>query len=230
MSRSLGSGKTTVISLLERFYSISGGEILRDGIEISNINLGQYRSGISLVAQEPNLFSGSIRDNILLGVQDEAFTPVDELHNAARDAGIHDFIMSLPEGYDTHLGPNGVALSGGQKQRISIARAIIRKPTLLLLDEATSSLDSETEREVQAVFDATKGTRTMVVVAHRLATVRNADVIFVMEGGRVVEQGDHASLIKRRATYFRMVSTSKDIFSVTIATNDVQCQSQALDR
>jgi ATP-binding cassette, subfamily B (MDR/TAP), member 1 len=161
------------------------------------------------VSQEPNLFSGSIRDNILLGVQDESFISVADIHSAAKDAGIHDFIMSLPEGYDTHLGPNGVALSGGQKQRISIARAIIRKPTLLLLDEATSSLDSETEREVQAVFDEAKGTRTMVVVAHRLATVQNADIIFVMEEGRVVEQGDHANLMRRRATYFHMVSILK---------------------
>ncbi|KAH8671517.1 ABC transporter [Xylariales sp. PMI_506] len=207
-----GSGKSTAIALLERYYAANSGEILRDGIEISNINLGQYRSGISLVAQEPNLFSGSVRDNILLGVQDESFVPLTTLHRAAQDSGIHDFIMSLPEGYDTHLGRNGVALSGGQKQRISIARALIRMPSLLLLDEATSSLDSETEREVQAVFDATKGTRTMVVVAHRLATVQNADVIFVMEDGRVVEQGDHISLIKRRGTYFRM------------------CQSQALNR
>jgi ATP-binding cassette subfamily B (MDR/TAP) protein 1 len=159
-----------------------------------------------LVAQEPGLFSGSVRENILLGVPNDATVAAADLHSAARDAGIHDFIASLSEGYDTPLGPNGVALSGGQKQRISIARALVRNPSLLLLDEATSSLDSETEREVQAVFDATKGTRTMVVVAHRLATVQNADVIFVMGDGRLVEKGNHASLIAQRGIYYQMVS------------------------
>jgi len=208
-----GSGKTTVISLLERFYHLqAGGEILYNGHDIKTLDLGHYRKNISLVSQEPNLFTGTIRENILLGMEDEASVSDEAVHAAARDAGIHDFIASLPEGYNTQVGNAGVTLSGGQKQRVSIARALIRRPSLLLLDEATSALDSETERGVQAVFDATKGSRTMIMVAHRLATVQNADIIFVMADGKVVERGDHATLIAERGVYFQM------------------CQSQALDK
>ncbi|KAK1543168.1 ABC transporter [Colletotrichum paranaense] len=208
-----GSGKTTIISLLERFYTLqAGGEILYNGHDIKTLDLVNYRKNISLVSQEPNLFTGSIRENILLGIEDEDAVSDEAIHAAARDAGIHDFIISLPEGYNTQVGNAGVTLSGGQKQRVSIARALIRRPSLLLLDEATSALDSETERGVQAVFDATKGSRTMIMVAHRLATVQNADVIFVMADGKVVERGDHASLIAEKGIYFQM------------------CQSQALDK
>ncbi|KAH0426565.1 ABC multidrug transporter mdr1 [Colletotrichum camelliae] len=208
-----GSGKTTIISLLERFYTLHGeGHVLYNGHDINSLDLAKYRQNISLVAQEPSLFTGTIRDNILLGIEDEDSVSDEALHAAAKDAGIHEFVMSLPEGYNTAVGQSGVALSGGQKQRVSIARALIRRPSLLLLDEATSSLDSETERAVQAVFDATKGSRTMIMVAHRLATVQNADVIFVMADGKVVERGDHASLIAERGVYFQM------------------CQSQALDK
>ncbi|KAG7111535.1 ABC multidrug transporter E like protein [Verticillium longisporum] len=165
-----GSGKTTIISLLERFYSVETGTIAINSQNILSLDLHTHRSNLSLVSQEPNIFSGSLRANILLGVPNESSVTDADLHGAARDAGLHDFIASLPEGYDTPVGAAGVALSGGQKQRVSIARALIRRPELLLLDEATSSLDSETEREVQAVFDAAKGQRTMITVAHRLAT------------------------------------------------------------
>lgn len=130
----------------------------------------------------------------------------DDVHQACRDAEIHDFIVSLPEGYNTEVGTKGVALSGGQKQRLSIARALIRKPRLLLLDEATSNLDAETEKAVQAVFEKNRSDRTMIVVAHRLATIQNADVIFVLADGRVMEKGDHASLVKKKGLYFQMVS------------------------
>jgi ATP-binding cassette, subfamily B (MDR/TAP), member 1 len=157
------------------------------------------------VAQEPSLFDGTLRDNILLGVDPDATTD-EQLHKACADAGIHDFIASLPEGYNTEVGMRGVALSGGQKQRISIARALIRNPRLLLLDEATSNLDSETERQVQAVFERTKASRTMVVVAHRLATVQNADVIFVLGDGKVLEKGDHQTLLRKKGVYYQMVS------------------------
>ncbi|KAG7121841.1 ABC transporter like protein [Verticillium longisporum] len=207
-----GSGKTTIISLLERFYSVETGTIAINSQNILSLDLHTHRSNLSLVSQEPNIFSGSLRANILLGVPNESSVTDADLHGAARDAGLHDFIASLPEGYDTPVGAAGVALSGGQKQRVSIARALIRRPELLLLDEATSSLDSETEREVQAVFDAAKGQRTMITVAHRLATVQNADIIFVMADGQIVEKGDHAALIAKRGMYFQM------------------CQSQALDR
>jgi ATP-binding cassette subfamily B (MDR/TAP) protein 1 len=200
-----GSGKTTIISLLERFYEPQSGSILYNSSSISSYPLRQYRKTLSLVAQEPYLFRGSIRDNILLGV-DPTTTSEEDLHQACRDAGIHMFISSLPEGYDTDVGTAGVALSGGQKQRISIARALIRDPDVLLLDEATSSLDSETEKEVQEVFERTGKGRTMVVVAHRLSTVQKADVIFVLREGRVVETGNHSTLLRARGTYWQMVS------------------------
>lgn len=209
-----GSGKSTIISLLERFYSPQQGQIMQNGVDIASIDLQSYRQGISLVAQEASLFSGTIRDNITLGIRDidesessntNAATDV-AVQQAARDAGLHDFIVSLPEGYNTPIGTGGLALSGGQKQRISLARALIRQPALLLLDEATSSLDSETEAQVQAVLDSTKGTRTMIVVAHRLATIKNADVIFVLgEDGALVEQGSHSNLVSRRGVYYSMV-------------------------
>lgn len=157
------------------------------------------------MAQEPSLFHGTLRENILLGVEDDSVTD-EELHRACRDAEIHEFIASLPEGYNTQVGIKGVALSGGQKQRLAIARALIRNPRLLLLDEATSNLDSETEKAVQEVFERTKKTRTMIVVAHRLATVQNADVIFVLGDGRVLEKGDHASLLRKKGVYYEMVS------------------------
>ncbi|PMD36741.1 ABC transporter-like protein [Hyaloscypha variabilis F] len=206
-----GCGKTSIISLLERFYKVQSGKILFHGININDLSLKDYRNSISLVAQEASLFQGSIRENILLGV-DVDETPDEVLHQACRDAEIHDFIASLPEGYETAVGTKGVALSGGQKQRLAIARALVRNPRVLLLDEATSNLDSETERSVQSVFEKTGRGRTMIVVAHRLATVQNADVIFVIGEGKVVETGNHTSLLRKRGIYYQM------------------CQSQALDR
>lgn len=206
-----GSGKSTIISLIERFYAPQRGQIFQNGVDVTSMDLATYRRGISLVAQEPSLFSGSIRDNIVLGLPESDENtgddiPIADVHRAAQDAGIHDFIVSLPEGYETAIGTGGLALSGGQKQRISLARALIRRPGLLLLDEATSSLDSETEARVQAVLDLMKGTRTMVVVAHRLATVKNADIIFVLgEDGGLVEEGDHAGLVARKGMYYDMV-------------------------
>jgi ABC-type multidrug transport system fused ATPase/permease subunit len=188
-----------------RFYTANAGRVLYNGTDISALCLRSYRRDISLVSQEPNLFDGTLRDNILLGV-DEATTTEEQLHQACRDAEIHDFIVSLPDGYNTEVGTRGVTLSGGQKQRLSIARALIRNPRLLLLDEATSSLDAETEKSVQAVFEKNRRNRTMVVVAHRLATVQNADVIFVLADGRVAENGDHASLLSKRGIYYQMVS------------------------
>ncbi|KAK4225117.1 hypothetical protein QBC38DRAFT_531307 [Podospora fimiseda] len=186
-----------------RFYSVKTGRIIYNGLDISDLRLSSYRKEMSLVAQEPNLFDGTLRDNILLGV-DENATTEEQLHQACREAEMHDFIMSLPDGYDTEVGTRGVTLSGGQKQRIAIARALIRRPRLLLLDEATSNLDTETEQAIQAVFEKNRKDRTMIVVAHRLATVQNADIIFVLGDGRVVEKGDHASLLSRRGVYYQM--------------------------
>ncbi|KAK2034166.1 P-loop containing nucleoside triphosphate hydrolase protein [Colletotrichum zoysiae] len=206
-----GCGKTSVISLLERFYSLDKGDILCNGKSIYSLNAAEYRKNMSLVAQEPCMFQGTIRENICLGV--EADTISDErLHQICRDASIHDFIVSLPEGYNTDIGSKGFSLSGGQKQRISIARALIRDPKILLLDEATSSLDSESEKLVQAAFERASKGRTMICVAHRLATVQNADVIFVLGEGKVVEKGTHQELLRMKGIYWQM------------------CQSQALDR
>ncbi|KAF2756647.1 ABC multidrug transporter [Pseudovirgaria hyperparasitica] len=209
-----GCGKSTIISLLERFYDIDSGTITYDGVDISTLNTREYRANLALVAQEPTLYEGTIRDNIALSMGETAAADED-IHEACREAHIHDFITSLPEGYATRLGPKGISLSGGQKQRITLARALLRKPRLLLLDEATSSLDSESEKQVQAAIEraAGKGQRTILAVAHRLATVQNADVIFVLgTGGKLVEKGSHAELVRARGVYFQM------------------CQAQALDR
>jgi ATP-binding cassette subfamily B (MDR/TAP) protein 1 len=200
---SSGSGKTTVISLLERFYEPQRGSILYNGEQIMSLPLKHLRKRMSLVAQDPYLIRGTIRENVLLGMDPTTISD-NTLHTACCDAGIHSFITSLPSGYDTDIGTSGVTLSGGQKQRISIARALVRDPSILLLDEATSSLDSETEKEVQAVFEETGKGRTMIVVAHRLATVQNADVIFVMRSGRVVEKGTHMELLGRQGWYWEM--------------------------
>ncbi|RGP81582.1 hypothetical protein FLONG3_314 [Fusarium longipes] len=206
-----GCGKTSIVSLMERFYDLDKGRILLNGKDSTDINLFEYRKYFSLVAQEATLFQGTIRENILLGVDPSSVTD-EQLHRVCRDASIHDFIVSLPEGYNTNIGSRGTSLSGGQKQRVAIARALIRDPKVLLLDEATSSLDSESEKLVQAAFERAKEGRTMLVVAHRLATVQNADVIFVLGDGQLLEQGSHAELLKKRGVYWHM------------------CQSQALDR
>ncbi|KAM0363588.1 hypothetical protein HYE67_007407 [Fusarium culmorum] len=206
-----GCGKTSIVSLMERFYDLDKGRILLNGKDSTDINMFEYRKYFSLVAQEATLFQGTLRENILLGVDPSSITD-EQLHQACRDASIHDFIVSLPEGYNTGIGSRGVSLSGGQKQRVAIARALIRDPKVLLLDEATSSLDSESEKLVQAAFERAKEGRTMLVVAHRLATVQNADVIFVLGDGQLLEQGSHVELLKKRGVYWHM------------------CQSQALDR
>jgi ATP-binding cassette subfamily B (MDR/TAP) protein 1 len=200
---SSGAGKTSVISLIERFYEPQKGTIYYNNENIASIPRDVLRSRMSLVAQEASIFRGTIRDNVLLGVKEDNL-PEETVYRACRDAGIHDFVSSLPDAYNTDVGQSGVSLSGGQRQRLSIARALIRNPAVLLLDEATSSLDSETEKEVQAVFEQTGKGRTMIVVAHRLATVQNADVIFVMHEGKVAETGDHRSLLAKKGRYWHM--------------------------
>jgi ATP-binding cassette subfamily B (MDR/TAP) protein 1 len=171
------------------------------------------------------LFQGTIKENILLGVDES--TSTEKLHQACRDAEIHDFICSLPEGYHTDVGSKGITLSGGQKQRIAIARALIRDPKILLLDEATSSLDSESEKLVQAAFERAGKGRTMVVVAHRLATVQNADVIFVLGEGKVLETGNHSSLLRERKVYYQMVSRASS-FTMQELTGAFQCHHKHL--
>ncbi|XP_073365686.1 putative multidrug resistance protein [Aegilops tauschii subsp. strangulata] len=187
-----GSGKSTVIALLQRFYRPDSGEILLDGDDIGSLNAEWLRSKIGLVSQEPVLFATSIRENILFG--NETASP-EQIIDAAKMANAHEFITKLPNGYDTHVGQFGTQMSGGQKQRIAIARALIRDPKILLLDEATSALDSESERTVQDALDRASVGRTTVIVAHRLSTLRKADTIAVLDQGRVVEFGTHDELV-----------------------------------
>lgn len=202
---SSGCGKSTTISLLERFYDPTSGVILYNAQDITTLSPSAYRAQISLVSQEPTLYEGTIADNIALSV--DTATPA-EIQAACEAAQIHTFIASLPDGYATRLGPKGTSLSGGQKQRLSLARALLRKPKLLLLDEATSSLDSASEKLVQAAVEqaAGEGGRTVVAVAHRLATVQRADVIFVLGSGRVLERGSHYELLRQKGVYWQMVS------------------------
>ncbi|GJN19235.1 hypothetical protein PR202_gb06484 [Eleusine coracana subsp. coracana] len=189
---SSGSGKSTVIALLERFYDPSAGEVTLDGVDIRRLQLKWLRAQMGLVSQEPALFATSIKENILFGKEDAT---TEEVVAAAKAANAHNFISQLPQGYDTQVGERGVQMSGGQKQRIAIARAILKSPKILLLDEATSALDTESERVVQEALDLASVGRTTIVVAHRLSTIRNADVIAVMQYGEVKELGSHDELI-----------------------------------
>ncbi len=204
---SSGCGKSTMISLLERFYDPSLGTITFANEAIPSFSTRFYRRQISLVQQEPTLFQGSIRENIAIGVdhaEDKTPATEDQIIEACKQANAWDFIQSLPEGLGTRCGSRGLQLSGGQKQRIAIARALIRKPRLLLLDEATSALDTESERLVQAALAKAAEGRTTIAVAHRLSTIKNADVIFVFGEGNIVEMGTHAELLRLRGRYFAM--------------------------
>ncbi|KAF3056757.1 Leptomycin B resistance protein [Trichoderma lentiforme] len=199
-----GCGKSTTIALLERFYDALSGCIYVDGKDISQLNVNSYRSHLALVSQEPTLYQGTIRSNILLGSNDLSVTE-EQVIKVCKMANIYDFILSLPEGLDTLVGNKGGMLSGGQKQRVAIARALLRDPKILLLDEATSALDSESERVVQAALDAAMQGRTTIAVAHRLSTIQKADVIYVFDQGRVVESGTHHQLMKQKGRYHELV-------------------------
>ena len=197
-----GAGKSTILSLLYRFYDADAGRVLLEGVDVKELALGELRRALAMVAQEPVLFSGTIRDNI--GYGREGAT-VAEIERAARDAYAHDFITGFPDGYATVIGERGTKLSGGQKQRIALARALIANPRVLILDEATSNLDAESEAAVQAALARLMQGRTTIIVAHRLSTVRDADRIVVIDGARVVEQGRHDELMARRGIYHRLV-------------------------
>ncbi|CAG8853605.1 24683_t:CDS:2, partial [Gigaspora margarita] len=176
-----GCGKSTTISLTERFYDITDGRIEIDGIDITTINVSNLRENISLVSQEPSLYDMTIKENIIFGCRPGQQPTQDDIEKACREAHIHDFIIGLPNGYDTRVGGKGKQLSGGQKQRVAIARALIRNPKILLLDEATSALDSQAEKVVQEALDVAAKGRTTLAIAHRLSSIQNADIIFVIK-------------------------------------------------
>lgn len=197
-----GCGKSTIVSLIQRFYDPTTGQITLNEENIASLSPSLYRRCMSLVQQEPPLYLGSVRDNIVLGLE---YDPSEEeINEACRQANALDFITSLPEGLNTPCGSRGTQFSGGQRQRIAVARALIRKPRLLLLDEATSALDTQSEKVVQKALNEAMSTRTTIAVAHRLSTIRDADVIFVIEDGRIVESGNHTELQRQKGRYYAM--------------------------
>ncbi|NXI76455.1 ABCBB protein, partial [Rhipidura dahli] len=207
---SSGCGKSTSVQLLERFYDPEEGSVLIDGHDSRNINVQFLRSKIGIVSQEPVLFDCSIADNIKYGSNTKEAT-MEKVIEAAQKAQLHDFVMSLPNKYETNVGAQGSQLSRGQKQRIAIARAIIRDPKILLLDEATSALDTESEKTVQAALDKAREGRTCIVIAHRLSTIQNADIIAVMSQGLVIERGTHDELMAMEGAYWKLVTTGAPI-------------------
>jgi ATP-binding cassette subfamily B protein len=193
-----GAGKSTVVKLLLRFYDVTQGAIRLDGHDIRELRMDDLRRSIGLVSQDVFLFHGTVRENITYGTFSASF---DQIVAAAKIAEAHEFIMDLPQGYDTIVGERGQKLSGGQRQRISIARAVLKDPPILILDEATSSVDNETEAAIQRSMERMTVGRTTIVIAHRLSTVRNADQIVVLENGRVTEQGHHDELVAHGGLY-----------------------------
>jgi ATP-binding cassette subfamily B protein len=203
-----GAGKTTIFQLAQRFYDPESGQVLLDGVNLKDADPADVRQRIAMVPQDVVIFAASARDNLRYGNWDAS---EDEIWEAARDANAETFLRALPDGLDTFMGEGGARLSGGQRQRIAIARALLRRDApLLLLDEATSALDAESERLVQEALDRLMGDRTTIVIAHRLATVRAADRIIVMDHGRIVEEGDHGSLTAQGGLYARLARLQFD--------------------
>ena len=196
-----GSGKTTLADLLPRFYEPSQGEILIDGIDTRHCKAYDLRNLMGIVSQESILFNDTVHNNIALGIENVTREKVIE---AAKVANAHDFIMEMPEGYDTNIGDRGNKMSGGQRQRISIARAVLKNPPILILDEATSALDTGSERLVQEALNNLMLNRTSVIIAHRLSTIQHVDEIIVLEKGQIIERGNHAELLHKNGTYRRL--------------------------
>lgn len=212
-----GSGKSTLVNLICRFYDVAEGSVLIDGIDIRSLKVADYRRNIGLVLQEPFLFFGTIAENIAYGKPDASR---EDIVNAARAAHAHEFILRLPQGYDSLVGERGQALSGGERQRISIARALLINPRILILDEATSSVDTETEIEIQAALDNLIRGRTTLAIAHRLSTLRQADRLVVFERGRIVEEGQHETLMAAKGAYYRLDQAQTEFLNGPAAADD----------
>ena len=219
-----GAGKTTVTDLVARFHDPTRGRILLNGMDIRDFRLSTYRELLAIVQQDVFLFDGSVRDNIAYGRKDASDAAVED---AARRANAHEFIVRLPEQYETFIGERGVKLSGGQQQRLAIARAVLASPQILILDEATSNLDTESEQLIQASMAALLAGRTTFVIAHRLSTIRRADLILLMEDGRIIERGTHEVLMNARGTYYRMVRrqmefSGEGVDDATLALDEIE--------
>jgi ATP-binding cassette subfamily B protein len=202
-----GAGKSTIINLIPRFYDVTEGQVLIDGHDVRDVTLDSLRRQVGIVLQETTLFSGTIRENIAYGRPD---AQMDEIITAAQAAQAHDFIAALPEGYETPVGERGVGLSGGQKQRIAIARALLVDPRILILDDSTSSVDAETEYNIQQALEQLMEDRTSFVIAQRISTVRNADVILLLDDGELVAKGQHDQLLKTSELYVEILDTQFD--------------------
>ena len=196
-----GAGKTTLCSLIPRFYDVTEGEISIDGMDVRSIKLKNLRDNIGIVQQDVYLFAGTVFENIRYGKPDATR---EEVIAAAKNANAHDFIMGLPNGYDTDIGQRGIKLSGGQKQRLSIARVFLKNPPILIFDEATSALDNESEKVVQESLEKLAENRTTLVIAHRLSTIRNAQRIVVLDENGIAEEGTHKELLERQGIYYSL--------------------------
>jgi ATP-binding cassette subfamily B protein/subfamily B ATP-binding cassette protein MsbA len=203
-----GVGKSTLVSLIPRFYDVSSGKLTVDGINVRDLDLHELRANISMVLQDVFLFHGTIRENILFGKPDATEA---EMLAAARIANVDEFIAHMPNGYNTLIGERGIKLSGGQKQRISIARAVLKNSPILILDEATSAVDTETELLIQQALDRLIVGRTTIIIAHRLSTVRNADQIVVLEGCTITEKGTHEELLATHGLYYKLYTVQQNL-------------------